>query len=344
MKEWISELAPYTPGLTVEGAIKLASNENGYGPSPKVVSGLREKVGEVFRYPYKDAQVKEALARYCGAKPENIVLGNGSDELIDMIMKSFKGPVASHYPTFVEYPTYARVYNERYISSRLNQDLSFNARSFMEETKEANILFLCTPNNPTGTVIDLCDIKAVAQTGKLVVVDEAYFEFHGGTAAGLIRELPNLVVLRTMAKAFGLAGLRFGYAIASPEVAVALNKVKAPFNVNYLAHEAAMLALRDLAYMKRTVRRILSDRRALERKLAEEFRVIPSRANFLLVDVSPLEPQEFFDVMLKHGIVVRPQPRFEGFEGNFVRITVGTTQENRRLVAALDKVWRSLKK
>jgi histidinol-phosphate aminotransferase len=338
MKEWVNYLSPYSPGKTVEGTIKLSSNENNYGPSPKVIAGLKKAIPRIFMYPHKDEEVKEAVAKYCGAKPENIVLGNGSDELIELIIKAFHGPIASHYPTFLEYPTYAKIHNMPYISSNLDPGFEFDADRFIDETKDARLIFLCTPNNPTGTVIKPADVEKVAKTGKIVVVDEAYSEFWGVTYAKLPTINPNVIVLKTMAKAFGLAGLRLGYAIATPEMAQALNKVKAPFNVNYVAHEAAMLALKDLPYMRRTVKKILKDRVIVAKALSKKYTLIPSKTNFLLVDVSPLTPKEFFDKMLKQKIVVRPQPKFEGFPGNWVRITVGTTEENKMLVKALERI------
>ena len=338
MKECIKYLAPYSPGKTVEGAIKLSSNENNYGPSPKVLAGLKKSIHKIFMYPHKDEEVKAALARYCGAKPENIVLGNGSDELIELIVKVFHGPIGSHYPTFAEYPTYAKMHDIPYVSSDLGEGFGFEADRFLRETREAKILFLCTPNNPTGTTISRSDVKKVAATGKIVVVDEAYAEFWGVTYADLPSKYPNIIVLKTLAKAFGLAGLRIGYAIAAPDVADALERVKAPFNVNYVAHEAALLAMKDLPYMRRTVKRIVRDRGIVAKALGKRFRVIPSKTNYLLVDVSPMAPSEFFDRMLKEKIVVRPQPRFEGFPGSWVRITIGTSAENKKLVKAAERI------
>lgn len=338
VNEWVNRIQPYTPGKTIEGTTKLASNENSYGPSPKVIAGLRDALPELFRYPHKNLHVKERLAEYNRVKPENIVLGNGSDEVVELLIKAFKGPVASHYPTFVSYPIYSQIHNREYISSSLNPDFSFNVPKFIKETWRANLIFLCSPNNPTGTVLDVRDIEEVAQTGKIVAVDEAYFEYYGTTAKSLLYNYPNVIIMRTMAKAFGLAGLRMGYAIADPELAEAVKKVRGPFTVNYLAMEATVLALKDLDYMRKTVARLITDRKAIEKRLAERYKVTPSNGNFILVDVSPMTSKEFFDRMLEQKIVVRPQPKFNGFEGNYVRITVGTSEENYKLLDALSHV------
>lgn len=338
VNEWVHKITPYQPGKTIEGMIKLASNENAYGPSPLVIKGLREYIPNIGRYPYKDIEVKEAIAAYAKVKPENIVLGNGSDENIELIIKAYKGAVGASYPSFVSYPIYAQMHNRQYFYSPLNPDFTFNRERFIKDTWNANILFLCSPNNPTGSTIDLSDIEDIAQTGKIVVVDEAYFEFHGVTAKNLVSQYPNVIVLRTMAKAFALAGLRIGYAIASEEVAQTLNKVKGPFNVNILAQEAALLALKDVEYMKRCVARIIQDRKSVEARLAQKFKVFPSQANFLLVDVSPYTAQEFYEKMLENRIVVRPQPKFHGWDGNYVRITIGTSEENYQLADAINKL------
>lgn len=335
---WVQEIKPYAPGKTVEGAIKLASNENNYGPSPHVIEGLKREIPAIFKYPYKKIHLKEKIAEYAGVKPESIVLGNGSDEIIELLFKTFGGPVASHYPTFVEYPTYSQIYNRRYISSNLNADYTFSAERFIEDTREASLLFLCTPNNPVGTLIDRDEIIKVAETGKITVVDEAYFEFCGKTAIDLVETYPNLIVLRTLSKAFGLAGLRVGYAVADPRIAEAVIKVKAPFNVNYIALEAGLLALEDIPYMQETVQKILKDREKLEAKLGEKFRPVESHTNFVLVDVSPYGSMEFYEKLAAQNIIIRPQPPYAGFEGNYVRITIGTTEENDRLIEALDKI------
>jgi histidinol-phosphate aminotransferase len=338
VNDWVHNIAPYQPGRTIDGMIKLASNENAYGPSPLVIKGLREAIPNIGRYPYKDNEVKEAIAAYAKVKPENIILGNGSDENIELVIKAYRGSVASSYPSFVSYPIYAQMHNRQFLYSSLNPDFTFNREKFIKDTWNANILFLCTPNNPTGMTIDISDIEDIAQTGKIVVVDEAYFEFNGVTAKNLVLQYPNVIVMRTLAKAFALAGLRIGYAIAHEEVAQTLSKVKGPFNVNILAQEAALLALKDLEYMKRCVSRIIQDRKSIETRLVRKFKVFPSQANFLLVDVSPYTSQQFFEKMLDNKIVTRPQPKFHGFEGNYVRITIGTTEENYQLAEAIDRI------
>jgi len=198
------------------------------------------------------------------------------------------------------------------------------------------MIFLDNPNNPTGGVIARDDIIRVLDEGKITVIDEAYYEFYGESVSDLINDYPNLIVLRTFSKAFGLGGLRVGYAVACKDIIELLDRVRPPFNVNSLAMDAALAALDDVDYMKKTVDKIVEDRNRLSESLASKLKVFPSQTNFLLMDVSPSSAQEFFERMLERKIVVRKFGRFEGFEGEFIRITVGTKKENEKLIEALE--------
>ncbi len=161
IKPWVDGVAAYVPGKTIEGCVKLASNENNYGPSPKVKEALVKAASHVGMYPYKDMLVREALGEYCGVGAENIILGNGSDELIDLLLKTFKGPVFTFSPTFASYVIYSKVLNEAYSDICLNGDFSFPMEEFIDGAKNAGVIFLCSPNNPTGTVLSESEIKEV---------------------------------------------------------------------------------------------------------------------------------------------------------------------------------------
>lgn len=338
VKPWVMDLKPYVPGKTIESYIKLASNENNYGPSPLVMDILENKRNQVNLYPHRGDEVKNKIANYCNVKKENILLGNGSDEIIDLILKTFKGPVISFYPTFSEYEICTKTLGGEYINVNLNSDLSLPVDDFIEKLEEANVIFLCSPNNPTGTVIQKRDIKKILNEGKITVVDEAYYEFYGKTMAPLIKKYKNLIVLRTFAKAFALAGLRIGYAIGHKDTIEVIQRVKPPFNVNSLAQYAAIAALNDIRYMQTTVNRIKKDREALYNILSEKFNVIKSEANFILVDVSPVKSNEFYDALLKKRIIVRPFGRFRNLKGEYVRISVGTRGEIRKFISVLSKL------
>ncbi|MFH1403761.1 MAG: histidinol-phosphate transaminase [Candidatus Altiarchaeota archaeon] len=337
VKTWINGLDVYKPGKTREGLVKLSSNENNYGPSPRVVESIIEWAPKVGKYPFMDNEVREAIARYAGVNQENVIAGNGSDELIDMIVKTFKGPFAGPYPSFSEYELVAKALGEDYVEVKLEEDFSFNAGRFIKEGGMADTLFLCTPNNPTGGVISREDIVKVLDTGKTVVVDEAYYEFGVESTVDLIDEYENLIILRTFAKAFGLAGLRVGYAIADEETIEALGKVKPPFNVNLLAQISVLAALEDLGYMEECVSRIKKDREALYNALSKRYRTFKSQSNFVLADVSPTTARGFYEKMLDQGFITRVFGKFRGFKGEYVRVTVGKTEENESFINALDK-------
>jgi len=335
-KPWIKGLKPYVPGETHEGCIKLSSNENNYGPSPKVSSAVRNAADGVFRYPYKTVLLREKIAEYVGVSSENVICGNGSDEVIELIVKAFKGPAASTYPSFSEYKIINKTFGNEFIEVKLGDDFVFDIDEFVSESADANMIFLDNPNNPTGGVIARDDIIRVLDEGKITVIDEAYYEFYGESVSDLINDYPNLIVLRTFSKAFGLGGLRVGYAVACKDIIELLDRVRPPFNVNSLAMDAALAALDDVDYMKKTVDKIVEDRNRLSESLASKLKVFPSQTNFLLMDVSPSSAQEFFERMLERKIVVRKFGRFEGFEGEFIRITVGTKKENEKLIEALE--------
>ncbi|MCX6695835.1 MAG: histidinol-phosphate transaminase [Candidatus Altiarchaeota archaeon] len=339
VKPWISGLEPYVPGQTRVGFIKLASNENNYGPSPKVVKEVRKWAGKIYMYPYRDSEVNEAVAKYARVSAENIVPGNGSDEIIDIIIKTFRGPVGALIPSFIEYSAFARIMGVEFIGSSLKDDFGFDADKFIRETGDANLLFLCSPNNPTGGVIPREDVVKVLGTGKIVVVDEAYYEFYGKSVAELVGEYDNLIVTRTMAKAFGLAGLRFGYAIASPKIAGAMLKVKPPFNVSLITQAAVIAALKDTTYMRKCVKRIKEDTKLLFNALNRKFTAYPTESNFVFIDTAPkYTSKEFFNRMLEKRFIVRPFGRIPGFPGEYSRVNAGTTEETKKFIKALNGI------
>jgi len=337
VKPWIRKLSPYVPGATVEGCIKLSANENNYGPSPKVVACLNEHVGSVNRYPCRDREVEEAVAAYAGVEAEQVLVGNGSDEIIGMLLQALDGNTAGFTPSFIEYKLMSDVYGIPYTQVPLGDDFSFWPESFIEQTAGARVLFLCSPNNPTGGVIEEEAIRQVCETGKTVVVDEAYHEFHGKTAAPLLKDYTNLILLRTFAKAVALAGLRVGYALGDADHIQAVKAVKQPFNVNSLAQAAAVAALDDVAYMRSCVEKIQADRARLTTALEAVGTPFPSQANFILVDVSPSSATDVYERFLEKKVVLRSFGRFPGFDGEFIRVAVGTSEETDAVIAALEE-------
>jgi histidinol-phosphate aminotransferase len=334
-KPWVAGLEKYVPGEFREGFVKIASNENNYGPSPKVVKAIRDAAGKSYIYPHLDDEIRKNAARYAGMPVDFVMTGNGSDELMEMALKTFQGPVASVYPSYASYRIFPRMLGMEFSEVNLKEDFSFDVNSLISKTRQAKIFFIGSPNNPTGTVIEESDLVRILDEGKIVVLDEAYYEFSNGTFIKLVKDYENLIVLRTLSKAFGLGGLRVGYTIANPKVIGLMSGLKPPFSIASISEVAALAALEDLPYMRKCVKKIVRDRELLLKKLGAVLRVYPSKANFLLADVSPMTAREFFKKMLKHRIIVRNFGRFRDFNGEYVRITVGTSGQNRRLLDAV---------
>jgi histidinol-phosphate aminotransferase len=333
-------------GAEVAKVINLASNESPLGPSPLVLRAIKREARHAGKYPDPSArELKSTIGDYLGVNASWIVLGNGSDELLDLICKAFldEGDRALiPTPTFAMYelacrtnggvPKFVRLQNFEWRVSKLKRELA-----------DAKLAFVGRPNNPTGNGISEGGLEELLATGKLIVIDEAYGEFAGYSAVGLLRKRKNLIVLRTFSKAFGLAGLRVGYAVGNPKLVEVLERIRAPFNVNRLAQAAAIAALRDKRYLRKVVTMIKRGRTYLRRELLKlELRVLPSDANFLMADVSPwgIDASAFCDFLAKQRILVRDLSNFRDAGSNYIRITVGTPQQNNRLMLALKKFKR----
>jgi histidinol-phosphate aminotransferase len=335
IEDYIGGLPDYVPGEYRPGYIKLASNENNYGPSPNVIKALRRVASRAQLYPYRDDELRLRLGDYAGVSMENIVIGNGSDELIDMSVKVFRGPVAGSYPSFGMYPLAAGSVGEAYTGVRLRDDFTFDGREFLRASVDSRLAFLCSPNNPTGIGIPDDELRIVLDSGRIVVLDEAYFEFSGRTRVGWLRDYPNLAIIRTMSKAFALAGLRVGYLIANADIVRAILKVKIPFSVNMMAQEAALAALDDVSYSKKCVKSIVRAREQFRKALSRRFKTYPSESNFIFADVTPSSSQQFFDEMIKKKIIIRKFGLFKGYPGDYVRVSTGTDKENKRFIDAV---------
>jgi histidinol-phosphate aminotransferase len=354
--EHILGIAPYEPGKPVEeverelgihDAIKLASNENPLPPSDKVQKAVVDALATLNRYPDGSGYyLREALARRHDVTGAHIVLGNGSNELIEMVVRAFLRPgeeAVIPHPSFVVYPMVVQATGGIRVVVTLKDyrlDLEGMSRAITPMTK---MVFIANPNNPTATIVTRDEVEAfMARVPPRVVVvfDEAYWEFAQGPdfpdALQYMREGRKVVVLRTFSKAASLAGLRVGYMVAHPDCVSLINRIRAPFNVNTLAQVAALAALEDGAHIVECMRMIEAGRAYL----AEEFGSLgltfaPSRANFLLVDVGR-NAVDVYQRLLREGVIVRPMTSF-GLE-NALRVTVGTPEENRRLIKALRKV------
>ena len=349
-------IAPYEPGKPIEelerelgitDAIKLASNENPMPPSERVQKAIVDALPHLNRYPDGSGYyLREALARRHGVTADHVLLGNGSNELIELLVRAFVKPgdeaVVPH-PSFVVYPMIVQaVGGIRVVVTLKDQriDLEGMARALTPDTK---MVFIANPNNPTATIVTADEVEhfmARVPDRAIVVFDEAYYEFAQGPdfpdTLEYMRQGRKVVVLRTFSKAASLAGLRVGYAVADPDAVALLNRIRAPFNVNSLGQVAALAALEDDAHTLECLRIIEAGRHYLYDELASlGVKYTPSRANFILVDVGR-NAADIFQRLLKAGVIVRPMTSF-GME-SALRITVGTPEENRRLVKALRRV------
>ncbi len=357
IKPYLKELKPYPPGkpieelrreLGIEGPIiKLASNENPLGPSPKALEAISGALTNLHRYPDASAfELRRALAERYGVEPEEVVLGNGSNEVIDLLVKACvrEGEeIIMSEPSFLMYEKFAEAAGARVVKVPLRErrhDLASMAEAVNEKTR---LIFLDHPHNPTGSVLSQEEFSAWHRglpDHLVVVVDEAYGEFirdEGAVKALSFKEAtPPVVLLRTFSKAYGLAGLRIGYGIMSRLLADVLNTIRQPFNVNVLAQVAALASLKDEGYLPRVQEIIWQGHDFLFSALRDlGLKPFPSQANFLLVDLGrPARP--IYEALLRRGIIVRSMEAY-GFP-TCLRITIGLPEENRALIEKLREV------
>jgi histidinol-phosphate aminotransferase len=348
----LEQIVPYEAGpppVAAAGerapeAVRLSANESPLGPSPAVVEAIRREAGRVHLYPDGGCTaLRQALARRLGVEPEQIVVGNGADELLALIAWAAFGPedeVVVPQPSFEPYTTVARLMGARVVPSPLagyEIDLEDVRRRVTPRTKA---VMICSPHNPTGTILRRRPLSAFLESlgddPPLVVLDEAYRDFCDDPdypdGVTLLARFPRLIVLRTFSKIAGLAGLRVGYAVASAAAAEALNRVRAPYNVNRLGQVAALAALDDDEHWRRTRELVLAERAFVSRALAERgLTPPPSQANFLLVPVPDAAAARAR--LAAAGLLVRDGAAV-GFPGH-LRISLGTREVNERLLAVL---------
>lgn len=348
--EHIRTIIPYIPGKPIEelerelgisSSIKLASNESPLGPSPRVLSEIRRGLADLNRYPDGSGFfLKKRLAALLGTTPDEILLGNGSNEIIELAVRTFLMPgdeaIMAH-PSFAVYSMITQAAGGKCIIvplKELRHDLTSMAASVTKKTK---IVFIANPNNPTGTIVNGVEVDAFMNElpeGVLVIIDEAYYEYVSSPAYGdgmnFIRQGRDILILRTFSKIYGLAGLRIGYGIGSAPIISDMNRVRQPFNVNSLAQRAALAALDDTRHTYRARKINEMGKKYLYRKLAAlGIDYVETEANFIYVmfkdDIAPA----LYEEMLREGVIVRPMG------DRAIRITIGLHKENRRLIEVL---------
>ena len=347
-----------TLSLRMGEILDFSANLNPLGPPKSVFESIKNNLAYIYYYPDSDCVLlKDAIANYLGGiNRSNVVLGNGSTELIYLFAEVFleRDDLALiPVPTFGEYEKAVRKIGGRpkfikYI--KIGHDFRINLATLLHEMKEAKIVFLCNPNNPTGTLIprrDLLNIvKKAFEKDTLVFLDESFIEFvdkkERFSLVSEVENYPNLFILRSFSKIFGLAGLRIGYGVAHSDIIDLLSRVKTPWNVNCLAQVAAITALNDDEYLRRTLKLIKSERAFLlhELKKIDGFKVFTTHANFILVDIrdSGFTATELKERLLKYGILIRDCSSFRGLDKYYIRIAVRKRWENERLIKTLKKV------
>jgi histidinol-phosphate aminotransferase len=352
----IQRLRPYVPGKPIEevereygvsDVLKLASNENPLGPSPLAVEAIRQAATEVGLYPDAGCYglVRE-LAAHWGIEPEELILGNGSDEIIHYLGIAFLRPgdeVLTAHPSFVRYESAAILNEAEYIAVPL-RDFRYDLPAMAERlSPRTRLVFISNPNNPTGTIVTRAEFerfldRVPPQT--VVVMDEAYYEYVDSAdypqCWEYVREGRNLVLLRTFSKIYALAGLRVGYGMARPEIIQALHQVREPFNVNLVAQAAARASLKDPGQVARSRETNRAGKALLTAELeGMGLGVVPTEANFLFVDLKR-DCRAVFEALLRRAVIVRTGDIF-GLP-NHVRVTIGTPEQNERFLRELHSV------
>lgn len=355
----VGKFEPYLPGRSREqvmkdyglkNVVKLASNENPLGPSPKALAAAKKAAGRVNLYPDSaSADLRQAVARRAGVPLERVTLGAGSDELIELLGRAYLTPpdnivVSEH--AFTRYKMSADMMDAETITVAmapgLKHDLAAMARAVTPRTK---LVFVANPNNPTGTYNTAAEVEAFLDAlprHTLAVVDEAYYEYarlKADYADGLrlLKKGRRLLVLRTFSKAYGLAGLRLGWGAGPRDVIDSLERIRPPFNLNLPAQAAGAAALADTAHVRRTVKEMVSEMRKMEKALtARGISWTPSAGNFLLIRTAPRPGAEVFQALLRRGVIVRSMDEY-GLRLH-MRVTIGRPAENKLFLKALDQV------
>ena len=354
IKPHIRGLEPYQPGKPIEelerelgltGTIKLASNESPLGPSPKAVAALQNAIANIHRYPDGASfALRRKLADRLNVEPEQLVFGAGADEVLELLAKILLGPgdeCVFAWPSFAMYPIVVQGMGATSVQVPLDDEMVHDLPALAAAVNErSKLLFVCNPNNPTGTSVSAGAFDAFMESlpdDVVVAIDEAYVDFARRPdfpdALAWVGRRPGTIVLRTFSKIFGLAGLRIGYGVADPELADYLQRARHPFNVNRLAEVAAAAALDDRDYVERVTRLNGDGVDYLSRELrALGMEVYPTDANYVLVRAGA----GVYDQLLAEGVIVRPMAGF-GLPDH-VRISIGLPEENERLVKTLRRL------
>lgn len=346
----VHELSPYVPGEQpkLQNLVKLNTNEMPYGPSPHALAAIREAADDSLRlYPDPNSDVlREAIARQCGVSPGHVFVGNGSDEVLaHAFMGLLRHDDPLWYPdiTYSFYPVYCKLYGIQSVQIPVDENYAIDPAAFLPGPKgRAGAIIIANPNAPTGCALTRAEIERIVagNPGVVVVIDEAYVDFGGESAVPLVADYDNLLVVQTLSKSRGLAGLRVGFAIGSPELLQALDRVKNSFNsypMDRLAIAGATAAMDDAAYTDKICQAVIDTRETLSAALREQgFQVLPSKTNFVFARHPRFEGAELAAALRERGVLVRhfAKPRID----QFLRISIGTDAQCRVLLEALEQI------
>ncbi len=359
VRENILNVRNYVPGKPIEEVqreeglkevVKLASNENCFGPSPKALEAIKKNLKNINRYPDSSSfYLRRKMAKTLGVPEEGLIFGNGSDEIIGMAVRTFVNEgeeVVIAKPTFLIYEIVSQIQNARIKFVPLTKEFKHDLKTMKKAvTARTKMVFIANPDNPTGTYVSKNELNSFLRglpEGAILFLDEAYFEF----ANNALRDYPNgidyldrrpaLIVARSFSKAYGLAGIRVGYGVSNPEIISYMERTREPFNVNLLAQAAAEAALDDRAFLKKTLAHVEREKRFLYSEFCKmDLRYVESATNFVMVNVED-DCKKVFARLLKKGVIVRDMKAW-GFN-TFIRVTVGTREENRKFVKALKEI------
>ncbi|NMB39323.1 MAG: histidinol-phosphate transaminase [Firmicutes bacterium] len=352
----ILNIEPYIPGKHIDEVkrefglteiIKLASNENPLGASNKVQSTIAESLPHIHQYPDGNStELRQKLAAHLQCSPNNLIVGNGSDEILKLIGEAYLSPadqVIIAEPTFSEYRFVANLMGAGIKLVPLRQYRHDLESMLAQVNKKTKIVFICNPNNPTGTAVTEQELrKFLSQLPQniLTVIDEAYYEYVTAKeypqTISLLKQYPNIIITRTFSKVYALAALRIGYAVADNEIIQTLNRVKEPFNVNLIAQIAAEVSLGDKEHVRQSIAVNEQGKQYLYQKLsALGLEYVATEANFILINVKQ-DANSLFQRLLKKGVIVRSTDCFKLPE--HIRVTVGTMEQNQRFIKALEEV------
>jgi histidinol-phosphate aminotransferase len=355
---YIHAIAPYQPGkpiselereLGITNIIKLASNENPLGASPKALEAIKKAADEIALYPDGNAfELKTALAKNLNVELAQIIIGNGSNDVLELIARTFLIPqsqaIYSKY-AFAVYPLVVQAMGAVGVEAPA-KDFAHDVEAMLKAiSAQTRIIFIANPNNPTGTLLKPAELEAFLKRIPIhiiIVLDEAYQEYLPESvkvdSVALLRKHPNLIITRTFSKVYGLAGLRVGYALAQPEMIALMNRVRQPFNVNSLAQVAAIAALGDKEFIKRSYELNQTGMQQLTKGFKNlDIEFIESYGNFISFKVP--QAMQVFQALLRKGVIVRPLASYQ--MPDYLRVTIGTESENKRFLESLEQIIKS---